>query len=534
MNAKCVPLYDSLGENAVEYIINHAQCTAVFVSNKNISALLKSKGKIASVKEVIYWGEPTPAELKAMAGLGVTTRSFAELVDIGERSPKDAVQATSDDIGTIMYTSGTTGNPKGVLLAQKNLVSEIAAIAENLEVAMGLKVGPGEVYCSYLPLAHIFDRVVEEVMIACGGCIGYWQGDVKKLVDDIGALKPTFFCGVPRIFDRIYAAVMAKLGASFVSSLLYKIALSRKYAKMKKGVSQKVAAPLWDKIIFSKIKDRLGGRVKMIMSGGAPLSAHVEKFLRVAMCCPVVQGYGLTETCAASFAAIPDTIEHAATVGIPFPSVEYRLEAVPEMNYDPFKNPPRGEVIIRGTPVFAGYYKDDKQTSECMDKDGFFHTGDVGELTPDGGLKIIDRKKNIFKLSQGEYVAVEVVESVYKKNLAIEQLWVYGNSFESALVAVVVPNEAKLTAWAKEKGIAGDFAALCASPECNAYILSELQSTGRAAKLKGFEIVKAVHVESTEFSVEESLLTPTFKLKRPQLLKRYKKEVDALYAGLKK
>ena len=223
-----------------------------------------------------------------------------------------------------------------------------------------------------------------------------------------------------------------------------------------------------------------------------------------------------------------------STIGVPFPSIEYRLEAVPEMNYYPSSNPPRGEIIIRGPSVFSGYYKDEKQTNGAIDKDGYFHTGDVGEITDFGALKIIDRKKNIFKLSQGEYVAVEVLESAYKKNLSIEQIWVYGNSFENCLVAIVVPGEEKLLAWAKEKGIAGDYAAVCKTPEANAMLLDELKKTGKAAKLKGFEIVKAIHLDSVQFSVETDLLTPTFKLKRPQLLKHYQSTVDALYAGLKK
>merc|ERR1711933_301936 len=172
----------------------------------------------------------------------------------------------------------------------------------------------------------------------------------------------------------------------------------------------------------------------------------------------------------------------------------------------------RGEVIVRGPSVFSGYYKDEKQTNGAIDKYGYFHTGDVGEIQPSGALKIIDRKKN----------------------LSIEQIWVYGNSFENCLVAIVVPGEEKLLAWAKEKGIAGDYAAVCKTPEANAMLLDELKKTGKDAKLKGFEIVKAIHLDSVQFSVETDLLTPTFKLKRPQLLKHYQSKVDALYAGLKK
>ena len=533
-NIACVPLYDTLGENAVEYILNHAECKAVFVSADKLGNLLKSKGNMSTVKLIVYWGEPKEEDKTTLAGLkSVKSYSFGELLDSGAASPKQGSKAKSTDVATIMYTSGTTGDPKGVILPHSALVSEINAISVTLK-AVGTEISEGDVFFSYLPLAHIFDRITEELLIAMGGSIGYWQGSVKHILEDVGALKPTFFCGVPRIFDRIYSAVMAKMSSSFVAGLLYRIAMSRKFGAMKAGHSVFTAAPFMDKLIFNKVKARLGGNVRIMISGGAPLAPHVEKFLRVAMCCPVVQGYGLTETCAASFCAVPDDLSMFATIGVPFPSVEYRLEAVPEMNYSPFDNPPRGEVLIRGTSVFTGYYKDEKQTKGAIDKDGYFHTGDVGEIQATGALKIIDRKKNIFKLSQGEYVAVEVLESAYKKNLNMEQVWVYGNSFENCVVAVVVPNEEKLMAWAKDAGVSGDYEAVCKTPEANKMILDELKKTGKEGKMKGFEIVKAVHLDHVQFSVDDDLLTPTFKLWRPQLLKHYKTEIDALYEALKK
>merc|ERR1739848_379921 len=477
VNAACVPLYDTLGENAVEYILNHAECKAVFVSGAKLANLLKSTGKMQTVKLIVYWGDASPEDEAALASLKIKTKSFTQLLDAGAKAPKPGNKAKSADIATIMYTSGTTGNPKGVILPHSALVSELAAVGDKLK-AVNCDISEHDIFISYLPLAHIFDRMTEELLIARGGSIGYWRGDVKGLLDDIGTLKPTFFCGVPRIFE----------------------------------------------LIFNKVKARLGGNVRLMISGGAPLAPHVEKFLRVAMCCAFFYFFFFFFSCAASFVAVPDDLEMMSTIGVPFPSIEYRLEAVPEMNYYPSSNPPRGEVIARGPSVFSGYYKDEKQTKGAIDKYGYFHTGDVAEIQPSGALKIIDRKKNIFKLSQGEYVAVEVLESAYKKNLSIEQIWVYGNSFENCLVAIVVPGEEKLLAWAKEKGIAGDYAAVCKTPEANAMLLDELKKTGKAAKLKGFEIVKAV-----QFSVETDLLTPTFKLKRPQLLKHYQSKVDALY-----
>ena len=533
IGSACVPLYDTLGENAVEYIVNHAQCKAVFVHHLKIAQLAKCKGKLPSVKAIIYWGKATDEELTSLKDLGIDVFDYDDFLKKGEANPQAGEEPNPDDLCTIMYTSGTTGDPKGVMVKHSTMISEISGINKLLE-DINVTIAPGDYFMSYLPLAHIFDRVVEETFLVKGGSIGYWRGNALQLLDDVAHLKPTFFAGVPRIFDRIYSKVNSAVSASFLKSFLFNTGIKRKWNQMVKGVPQDKAGALFNFLVFKKTKMALGGKVKIIISGGAPLAPHVEKFLRTAMCCPVVQGYGLTETMASTFCAVPDNIKHFGTVGIPFPSVEYRLEAVPDMNYSPFSDPPRGEVIIRGNSVFAGYFNDKEKTAEAIDKDGFFHTGDIGEITPDGGLKIIDRKKNIFKLSQGEYIAVEMLESTYKKNLFVEQIWVYGNSFESCVVAILVPSEAKVIAWAKEKGIDGDFASICAKPETKSMLLAEMVKTGRDAKLKGFEILKALHVDPVQFTVEADLITPTFKLKRPQLLKYYKDTVDALYAGLKK
>jgi long-chain acyl-CoA synthetase len=369
-------------------------------------------------------------------------------------------------------------------------------------------------------------------MLHLGASIGYWRGDIKGLVEDIAALQPTLFCGVPRVFDRIYAGTFAKVDAgSRLNKALFHWGYRRKLHALEAGHAWDKAAPFFDKLVFSKTKAALGGRVRLIVSGGAPLARHVEDFLKVTMCCRVVQGYGLTETCAASFIAVPDVPEQAGTVGPPQPVLSFRLEAVPEMKYDPNANPPRGEVCVKGPSVFTGYYKAEDKTTEVLEADGWFHTGDIGEILPGGALKIIDRKKNIFKLSQGEYIAVEKVEGVYNRNATVEQIWVYGNSFESSLVAVIVPAMAAVKGWASADASPAD---ICRDANVKAKVLEALNATAKEGKLKGFEMVRAVYLEPELFSVENDLLTPTFKLKRPQLQKRYQAEIDAMYAAMKK
>ncbi|GMP28983.1 hypothetical protein CsSME_00004295 [Camellia sinensis var. sinensis] len=305
-----------------------------------------------------------------------------------------------------------------------------------------------------------------------------------------------------------------------------------KLHNMKKGSKHVDAAPLCDKIVFNKVKHGLGGNVQLILSGAAPLATHVEAFLRVVACCHVLQGYGLTESCAGTFVSLPNELGMLGTVGPPVPNVDVCLESIPEMGYDALSSTPRGEICIRGDTLFSGYHKREDLTKEVLIV-GWLHTGDVGEWQPNGSMKIIDRKKNIFKLSQGEYVAVENLENVYGSVTGIDSIWVYGNSFESFLVAVVNPNKQVLERWAEENGVPGDFNSLCENPKAKQNVLVELTRIGKEKKLKGFEFIKAVHLDPEPFDVERDLLTPTFKKKRPQLLKYYQNIVDNMYKGAK-
>ncbi|KAI8471525.1 MAG: hypothetical protein J3K34DRAFT_416911 [Monoraphidium minutum] len=539
MSYECVPLYDSLGENAIEFIVRHSEAVAVFVVASKAAKLAQAVDHLQAggdhhLKHVIFWGGDAPAEtVEALKAHGLTVQSWKEALAAGTAAPAEPVPPTADDFSTIMYTSGTTGDPKGVLLKHSAIVAAVCNVVQYTKL-WGTEFGPGDSMLSYLPLAHIFDRVAEEMFLYLGGSIGYWQGDTTKLVDDIGALKPSMFIGVPRIFDRIYTAVTGQIDkAGGVKKFLFNWGFTRKLFFMKQGTSVDNASPFFDKLVFSKVKARLGGRVKLIVSGGAPLAPHVEEFLRVTMCAPVAQGYGLTECCAGANIALADSWDQFATNGPPLSCIEMRFESVPEMNYDATdKEAPSGEVLLRGPCLFTGYYKQADKTEEVLDADGWFHTGDIGTLTAAGALKIVDRKKNIFKLSQGEYIAVEKLEATYLKASPVEQVWVYGDSYQAKLVAVVVPKKHALEDWAKAAGKSGSFKELCADPAAKAWTVKELVATGKADKLKGFELVAAVHLEPEPFSVEADLMTPTFKLKRPQLKKAYQADLDKMYADL--
>ncbi|KAK9790769.1 hypothetical protein WJX73_002491 [Symbiochloris irregularis] len=423
------------------------------------------------------------AELR---GLGLTVMTMDALERMGEQKPMPSARARRGDLCTIMYTSGSTGTPKGVKLTHGAVLSCVAAQLHSFRTKSekyGAEFTHENVMLSFLPLAHIMDRVIEEAFLANGCAIGYWRGDVKVLGDDIEALKPTFFVGVPRVFDRVRDKALntvSKRGT--ISQAVFNWAHDHKLSQMDSGLLWEKASPVGDWLVWHKVAARLGGRVQLVASGSAPLAPETRNFLRVAMCAPVIEGYGLTETCGASFTAEP-TVTAVGTVGHPLPCLDFCLAAVPEMEYDPMIFPPRGEVLIRGPVLFSGYYKDDAATAQVMDEEGFFHTGDIGEMDIFGQLKIIDRKKSLFKLSQGEYISPEYIESILITAPAVEQIFI--------------------------------------------------NAAGDAAKLKGFQKVKGVMLESRPFTVENGLITPTFKLKRTALRNHYAERIEQIYQVLK-
>lgn len=529
----CVPLYDTLGAGAVEYIICHAEISIVFVEETKISELLKTfPSSEKYLKTIVSFGEVNEEQRQQAGKFGSKIYSWSEFLLLGKSKKYGIPVKKKSDICTIMYTSGTTGDPKGVMISNESILSIISGVNHHLE-SINEEFSEADVFLSYLPLAHIFDRVIEELFISKGASIGFWHKDIKQLLDDIKELKPTVICAVPRVLDRIYAGLLEKISsAGYIRQTLFNAAYSYKLHNMSRGYKHVEAAPKLDKLVFKKIREGLGGNLRLILSGAAPLSSNVETYLRVATCAHVLQGYGLTETCAGSFVARPDELTMIGTVGPPLPIVDVRLESVPDMDYDALSRTPSGEICIRGKCLFSGYYKRDDLTKEVM-IDEWFHTGDIGEWQPDGSMKIIDRKKNIFKLSQGEYVSVENLESVYSLASSIDAIWIYGSSYESFLVAVVNPNVVSLERWAEVNQVSGGFNAICEDARARDYILEELTKIGKDNKLKGFEIIKAVYLDPVPFDMERDLLTPTYKKKRNQFFKYYKNAIEEMYKSTK-
>uniref|UniRef100_A0A8C2APG2 Long-chain-fatty-acid--CoA ligase n=1 Tax=Cyprinus carpio TaxID=7962 RepID=A0A8C2APG2_CYPCA len=518
-----VPLYDTLGPEALVFIINRAKISTVICDKQDKAETLldNCEKNLTPVLKTIILMDPYDTAL--------TDRGSKSGVDI--LSLKDVEPPKPDDLSIICFTSGTTGDPKGAMLTHENVVADAAGVVKTFEVLhcrflIVFSPVPSDVSISFLPLAHMFERVVQTVLYSAGGRVGFFQGDIRLLSDDMKALQPTVFPVVPRLLNRIYDKSEAK--TPFKKWLL-NFAIEKKCAEVKHGIIRNDS--IWDKLIFHKVQESLGGRVRVMVTGAAPISPSVLTFLRASLGCQIFEGYGQTEcTAACSFTLSGDW--HTGHVGVPIPCNIVKLVDVEEMNY--FASDGEGEVCVKGKNVFRGYLNDPEKTAEALDKDGWLHTGDIGKWLPSGVLKIIDRKKNIFKLAQGEYIAPEKIENVYIQSAQVAQVFVHGDSLQSSLVAIVVPDPEVLPGFAEKLGVKGSLEELCRNQEIKKAIISDLNKLGREAGLKSFEQVKDLYLHPDMFTIENGLLTPTLKAKRADLTKFFKVQIESLYANMKK
>jgi long-chain acyl-CoA synthetase len=338
-------------------------------------------------------------------------------------------------------------------------------------------------------------------------------------------LHVLFICSV---YDKVMAGVAA---SPPMKKGLFHIALDSKTWYLQQGGH--VTHPIYDRLVFSKLRELMGGRVRLMITGSAPISSAVKDFLQVAFCAPVLEGYGLSET-VGIVTISPVQARSLPGVGCPVTCNEIKLADIPEMGYLHTDKPhPRGEICMRGPNIFLGYYKAPALTAEAIDADGWFHSGDVGRITEEGTLIIFDRKKNIFKLSQGEYVAPEKIENVYQRSAFVAQAFVHGDSLMSSLVGIIVPDPDTVAQWATTAGVPFDMTALCRTNAAfRKAVEDSMVAAAKAGGLKGFECVKTFFLEPNPFSVENDLLTPTFKLKRHQLKGRYAAEIHDMYKSL--
>ncbi|KAF9183816.1 long-chain fatty acid-CoA ligase [Haplosporangium sp. Z 11] len=509
-----VTAYDSMDEKSIQYILDQAEPKAIFADSNTLPVVSKlmQKGN-KSVKAVIYAGQDWEVSESISNKGKQRSEDDDEAKDHGKIK---TVYPTGDDIACIMYTSGSTGNPKGAQLTHCNLMAAIGSAAAMEGDQLDKET---DIIISYLPLAHVLEFVISHFIVSMGCRVGF--GHSRTLMDDavaptansgrskglgdLKALQPTLMAGVPTIWEKIRKGILAEVNKqSFPVRTLFFAALNTKWAILQVTGSENFVTKTIDSMVFSKAKELVGGRLRLTLTGGAGISDETHRFLSMVMCY-VISGYGLTEVCGVAAVTMPRMGHRLGTVGPPAPSLEMKLVNVPDTEYTGDNG--SGEIWFRGPAVMKGYFKLEKETKEVLTGDGWFKTGDIGIMNPDGTLSIKDRVKNLVKLAHGEYVALEKCEAVYRDSKEIKNICIVADNGCPVLLAIVEPS--KHGASQKE-------------------ILEALKSQAKSGGLSKPETIQGVIVDDSDWT-KNGYMTSSSKLKRREVCKAHDKEIKEMW-----
>ncbi len=513
-----VTIYPTNTAAQMAYILKDSGASvAVLWSQAELDKFREVSASLPEVKHIVVL---RPGDGLETEGLQARVLTLSELRELG-RSDQYTVElerrldvTEPGDLLTLIYTSGTTGNPKGVMLEHGNMLSNVWGTRQ-LGVVLDTDLA-----LSFLPLSHSLERMAMYTYIRSGVAVAYAE-DVSRLVQNLGEIRPTVMVAVPRIYEKMYARIVDSIEAgSPAKKKVFDWALgvgrqvsALKIAKQPLPVGLKLKYKLAYKLVFAKISERLGGRLRFFISGGAPLSKELGEFFHAAGVL-ICEGYGLTETSPVLTANTPDAVRFG-TVGKPLPNVEIRIA-------------PDGEILGRGPNVMRGYYNMPEATAEVLDAEGWFYTGDIGEIDADGFLRITDRKKDIIVTAGGKNVAPQNIENLLKMEKYVEQACVIGDR-RRYLSVLVVPSFEALEEWASQNGVsAEDKAALVARPEVRQLVQKAIDNVN--AHLARYESIKRFELLGEEFTVDNGMLTPTLKVKRKEVMKTFDALIEGMYA----
>ncbi len=508
-----VPIYPTLTAKQSAYILRDSGAVAVCCSTvEQVAKVLEVRGGLPALKYVIAFDAGAKRDgVLTLAEVEAKGRAAAAKYP---RFKEDALAVQPNDLATIIYTSGTTGDPKGVMLTHNNIWSNVQGSIRVLPIAAG------DECLSMLPLSHIFERMVGYTVFQAGVVITYAES-FEKVAQNLQEVKPTIVLSVPRLYEKVYARVLEN--ALSGSGLKRKIFFWAKRAGEEWATYRLAGLPvpaglafqkrIADKLVFSKLQQRTGGRVKFFVSGGAPLSAEIAKFFFGAGL-PIAEGYGLTET---SPVLTINPLERLklGTVGAAIAGVQLKIAS-------------DGEILAKGPNIMQGYFNNPEATREAIDAEGWFHTGDIGEIDGDGYLKITDRKKDLIKTAGGKYLAPQPIENRVKSNKFVANAVLLGDQRKFPIM-LVVPNFETLEQWAKERNLPfRSRSELILLPDAAARVEREVM--GELRDLAKFEMPKKVLLLEHDFTIESGELTPTLKVKRRAVEHRYKERIDRAYA----
>ncbi|ESO08666.1 hypothetical protein HELRODRAFT_74895 [Helobdella robusta] len=538
-NVPLTTLYPTLGEDAIKHGLNETEASILITTADGINKFKNVVKDLPSLKYIIFIDDfflnhnKKPA-LTSFEGSQVQVLPWSRVMDnalIKSRRPKP------DDLAIIMYTSGSTGQPKGVLISHRNICCSMAAFIH----ALG-NLNPLDTIVAYLPLAHMLELSAEMSSFFAGVHIGYsspntlndQSSKIKKgNRGDVSVLQPTLIAIVPVIMDRMYKAVWDKVnqGNEF-QKLFFKFIYNYKRKWYRAGYQ----TPLIDRLVFKKLKSSVGDKLRLMVSGGAPISDTTQEFMNICFCCPVLQGYGLTETCGVG--SIQPLYERTAgRVGRPLLSCEIKLVEWPEGGYSPMDKPnPRGEIWISGAMISMGYYKNPEKTAESfkvIDGQRWFATGDIGLFESDGCLRIIDRKKDLVKLQAGEYVSLGKVETVLNLSPYVDNICLCADPLKNHTVALILPYRKNLIQLASELGLilnGGDIRKIFDDERIVEAVFKNLKEVAAQGKLEKFETPTRIKLVKELWTTDAGFVTEAFKLKRKFIESYYKDDIRKLYA----
>ena len=516
VGASDVPLYPTLPARQLAYILKDSGAVAIFVSTApQLAKIAEIRHELPALRHVVAM-DPD-ARGPGVLGLAELYAMGAEADGDGAaaRFKADALAARPDDVATIIYTSGTTGDPKGVMLTHDNIWSNVVSVLESFSV------GPGDATLSFLPLSHIFERMAGHFLMFHAGATIHYAESIDTVPANLMEVGPTIVTSVPRLYEKMYARVLetALAGGPIKKRIFFWAKeVGERWADHRLAgravptlLSQQYA--LAQRLVFAKLKARTGGRIRFFVSGGAPLPADIAKFFFAAGL-PILEGYGLTETSPVICVNLMERVR-IGTVGPPIHGVEVRIAA-------------DGEILTRGRHVMRGYFNKPEATREALDADGWFHTGDIGELDAEGCLRITDRKKDLIVTAGGKKVAPQPIEQLVKHNKYVANAVMLGDRRKFCIM-LVVPNFDQLERWAVYKQLAfANHRGLIRLPEVQAKMEREVYKM--LGDLAAYETPKKILVLEHDFSIENGDLTPTLKVRRRVVEKRYQRQIDALYA----
>jgi long-chain acyl-CoA synthetase len=503
-----VPIYHTLSSSSVKYIINDSKIKLIFVENTELfSSIQSSRNETPELKKIILFDDSHISRKNNII-------KFSGIQKTGRQSTKEDSTISGNEIATIVYTSGTTGNPKGVVLSHHNILSNTSSITKRY------KITSEDVSLSYLPLTHMFERTCGYyTILLAGGSIGFAEG-LSTVMEDIKKINPTILLVVPRVTEKAYEKVAkeikksSKIKKAVLNSTIRNLNeyANLKYKQKKIPFRMKMICSILNKLVASKLRKLAGNRLKVIVSGGAPLDPKIAKVFYI-LGFNIVEGYGLTET---SPVVCSNTIENniLGTVGKPLDGVEIKIGE-------------NDEILVIGPNVMQGYYNKPEETERVIDKEGYFHTGDRGKFDKNGNVIITGRIKEIIVTSYGKNITPKPIEIEIEKSNYINNVILYGNG-KKFITALILPEENHIKRYAKESNMLTDnYTELLKNTEIKKLVANEIEKL--TAHFENYEKVKEFILLPEKFTVENGMLTPTFKLRKHKIIEKYRNEIDSMY-----